>query len=111
MEMVGIPPPTSAILHGRRRACSGEPLSQLSLLVDACGSHECSDEDATAGDLTVGEFSPVSAVPYFGLTDEWVPVDRGPRLSVCVVFDFLIYFSKFECMFQKLISQARSVQF
>ena len=64
---------------------------------------------ATTEDLVVGEFSPVNVVPYFGLADEWFPIDHGPWLSVCVVFDFLIYFSRFECMFQKFISQARSV--
>ena len=53
---------------------------------------ESSGEDATTGDLTVGEFSPVSAVPCFGLTDGWVPVDRGPQLSVGFEFDFLDLF-------------------
>jgi len=61
--MAGIPPPTSTVRHGRRQACSGEPPSQLSLAVDACGWDECSGEDLTVEDLAIGEFLPVNAVP------------------------------------------------
>ena len=109
--MVGVPPPTSTVSHGHRRACSGKPPGQLSLPVDARGWGDNSGEDATARDLTVDEFSPVSAVLYFRLTDRWVSVDRGPWLSVCKIFDFLDLFHRFECMFQKFISLDRSVQF
>ena len=98
--MASVLPSTSAIRHGRRRACSGEPPSQLSLAVDARGWGEYSGEDATAGDLTVGEFLPVSAVLSFGLADEWVPVDRGPQLPVGYDLIFWIYFTNLNACFK-----------
>ena len=109
--MAGIPPSTSIIHHGRRRAYSGESLDQPSAPIDAGHRGEAVGGDLTAGDLIDDELWPVNHRTLLCVTDGWVPIDRGPRLSVYVVFDFLIYFSRFECMFQKFISQARSVQF
>ena len=93
-----------AVCHDRRRASSGEPLSQLSLPIDAQRWEERNGEDATARDLTIGEFSPVSAIPCLGLADKWVSIDHGTRLSVCMMFDFLIYFTDLNAVSKIYIS-------
>jgi hypothetical protein len=64
------------------------------------GWGKSSGEDITVGDLAVDEFSPVSVIPYFGLADEWVPVDRGPRLSVCVMLIFWFVFQDLNACFK-----------
>ena len=56
--------------------------------------------DLTAGDITGDELWPVNHHALFCVTDRWVPVDRGPRLSVCMIFDFLIYFIDLNACFK-----------
>ena len=43
---------------------------------------ESDGEDVTAGDLGIGEISPVKALPYFGAYDTWAPLTYGAQLSV-----------------------------
>ena len=113
--MDSVPPPTSTVHHGHRRAYSGEPPSQPSTPIDTGRRGEAIGGDLTAddltGDLASEELWSISVVLCFYVSEVWVPIDRGPRLSVYVMIHFLIYFSRFECKFQKFISQARSVQF
>ena len=80
--MAGVPPPTSAVRHGHRRAYSDEPPSQPSAPIDAGCQGEAVGGDLTVGDLASDELWPVSAALCFCLSDGWVPVDRGPQLSV-----------------------------
>ena len=108
--MASVPSSTSIVRHGRRRAYSDESLDQPSAPIDAGRRGEAIGGDLTIGDLVGDDLWPINRHTLFCVTDGWVPVDRGPRLSVYVVFDFLIYFSRFECMFQKFISRASSVQ-
>ena len=58
------------------------------------------DEMSAVVKTLPSETSPVSAIPYFSFADEWVPIDRGPRLSVCMRFDFLIYFIHLNACFK-----------
>ena len=109
--MAGVPPPTSAILHGRRQAYSGESLDQPSAPIDVGRRGEAVGGDLTAADLAGDELWPFNRYALFCVTDRWALVDRGPRLSVCMIFDFLDLFHRFECIFPKFISQSRSVQF
>ena len=75
-------------------------------------------EDATVGELAVDELRPVSAVLCSYVADRWDPLTCGPSLSVVVCaldrvylaaklnlkLIFFIYFHRFECKFQKIIS-------
>ena len=74
-----MPPPSC---HRLRRASSGEPLGQPRAPVDARGNKEHNGGDLIAGDLAVGEFSPVKAPPYLGLTNMWGRLTFGARASV-----------------------------
>ena len=50
-----------------------------------------------------------NVVPFAGLTDERAPLTAGPFWqSVCSLI--FLFFHRFEYMFQKFISRARSVQ-
>ena len=109
--MASVPSSTSIVRHGRRRAYSDESLDQPSAPIDAGRRGKTVGGDLTVGDLAGEELWPVNHHALLCVTDGWVPVDRGPQLSVCMIFDFLDLFHRFECMFQKFISQARSVQF
>ena len=79
--MAGVPPPTSAVRHGHRRAYSDESLDQPSAPIDAGRRGEVVGGDLTTGGLTGDELWPVSAVLCFCVSDVWVPIDRGPQLS------------------------------
>ena len=76
--MAGVPPPTSAILHGRRQAYSGESLDQPSAPIDAGRQGEVVGGDLTASDLAGDELSPVNRRALFCVTDGWVPINCGP---------------------------------
>ena len=86
--MSGVPPPTSVVRHGHRRAYSGESLDQPSAPIDARRRGETVGGDLTAGDLAGDELWPVNRLALFCVTDGWVPVDRGPQLSVCMMLIF-----------------------
>ena len=58
------------------------------------------------GDLAIDDLFIGQATPLFCVTDMW-----APAVSRFRIFDFLDLFHRFECMFLKFISQARSVQF
>ena len=98
--MAGVPPPTSTVCHGHHRAHSGEPPSQPSVPIDAGRRGKALGGDLTAGDLVSDELGPVSVALCFGVTDGWGPVDHGPRISVCIRFDFLNYFTDLNACFK-----------
>jgi len=68
--------------HRCRQASFDEPLGQLSAPIDARGNGEHNGGDLIAGDLAVGEFSPVKAPPCLGLTDVWGRLTFGARTLV-----------------------------
>ena len=70
-------PCSSAIRHGRRRAYSGEPLSQPSAPIDVGRQGKAVGGDLTTGDLTSDELWPVSVMLCFCVSDVWVPADHG----------------------------------
>ena len=74
----------------------------------SCNPHQPTRLDE--GNTLVSQSSPVISPParqgwlehllYSGVDDMWVLLTSRPHLSVCVLFDFLICFHIFECMFQ-----------
>ena len=80
--MVGVPLPTSVIYHGHRRAYSGESLDQPSIPIDVGRRGEAVGGNLTTGDLASDELWPINRRALFRVTNGWVPVDRGPQLSV-----------------------------
>ena len=109
--MAGVPPPTSIVRHGRRRAYSSEPPSQPSAPIEARRRGEAVGGDLTVVDLIGNELWPVNHHALFRATDGWVPVDRGPRLSVCIRFDFLIYFIDLNACFKNSYLKLRVSNF
>ena len=93
-------PRRSAVRHGRRRAYSGDPSSQPCVPIDAGRRGEAIGGDLTTGDLTGNELGPVSIALCFGVTDGWGPIDRRPRMLVCIRFDFLNYFIDLNACFK-----------
>ena len=57
------------------------------------------DEMSLVVKMLSPETSPISTILCFSVADAWVLVDRGPRLLVCIISDFLDLFHRFECMF------------
>jgi hypothetical protein len=90
-ETTGAPSCSAVIHHGHRRTCSDNPLSKLSTPFDAVRRVESSGGDPTAGDLTVGEQSPVKRRPLLLCHWHVGPVD--PRvLAISQGFNDLFLF-------------------
>ena len=94
-------PPSSTMLVGELASVSRRPnLGYPWVRVDVRNTTEVTSSPETS--LTVS-YHRSTSVLYFCFV--------GPHLSVCVFFDFVIFFHRFSYMFQKFISRARSVQF
>ena len=91
---------TSAVRHYHRRATSGELPGKPSTPTDAARRVECNSVDATVGNLTDGELSWVNYHALLLCVLRGGPIDRGPQLSACVGFDFLIYFPDLNACFK-----------
>ena len=92
------PPPSSAIC--RRRGCSSVPPVQRGVPLDV-GDHElCNGEDATAGDLAVGELSPVKHRHCSGSLTGGSRWPRAPSVSLSVALNFLFIFTDLNTKFK-----------
>ena len=63
--------------HCRHRACPGAPLTQPPPPIDAARRGVPNGEDATAGDLTDDEQTPVKPLPYLYVYIVWGPLTSG----------------------------------
>ena len=86
--MAGVPPPTSVVHHGHRRAYSGESLDQPSAPIDVGRRGKAVGGDLTVGDLAGDELWPVNHRALFCATDMWGHADRGSQLSICMMLIF-----------------------
>ena len=76
--MAGVPPLTSVVRHGYRRAYYGDSLDQPSAPIDTGRRDEAIGGDLTLDDLANDELWQANYCTLFCVTDGWVPVDHGP---------------------------------